>query len=79
MNAPFVTPYKKSLSSEIQKIESLEKQLHFLDTRVKELETIFHAIAEEQGCDSESLGSQDSDTDDNTCESILKRMKKDVN
>lgn len=59
-NAPFKVPYKKTtFSPDIQKLEALEKQLHFLDARVKELEVVLLALGMDEGEDfSETLDSE---------------------
>lgn len=78
-NAPFKSPYKKSsFSPDIQKLEALEKQLHFLDARVKELEVILLALGQDEGEDiSETLGSADSmEASDEDVGEILKSIKK---
>jgi len=65
-NAPFKLPYKNLPPSEnVKKLQELEKQLHFLEGRVKELEMMYiAAIHVSEDDQSESLGSQDSDDSD---------------
>jgi len=58
-NAPFNLPYKKQ--GQQTELEKLQKQLHFLETRVKELELTLMEFAEEEDEDmSQSLDTEDS-------------------
>lgn len=79
-NAPFKTPYKQAFEGPtikvVEKLVSIEKQLHFLEARVKELEEIFLEGITKGDAMSESLGSEDSSTEDSgCCESVLKKLK----
>lgn len=57
-NAPLSIPFKKQTNN--SQIEKLQKQLHFLEARVKELELTLIEIAEESDEDmSASLDSDD--------------------
>jgi len=79
-NAPFKTPYKKSFfSQDMEKLESFEKQLHFLEARVKEIEIILLELGDDVIDDamneSETLGSEDSIDDPLEDDFVLKKPK----
>lgn len=80
----FKLPYKRgSLSLEVGKIEDLEKRVHFLDLRTKELEDCLAVLTQEredeedyeecEGCD-ECEGSLSSTEE--VVESLKKKLKK---